>query len=54
MITPPGPRREAAFRFILITVTLDILALGVIIPVLPKLVAQFEGGDLPSAGRCSR
>lgn len=51
MSTPPQPRREAAFLFILITVTLDMLALGVIIPVLPKLVAQFEGGDLQSAAR---
>lgn len=41
--------REAAFIFILITVTLDMLALGVMIPVLPKLIAQFEGGDLHSA-----
>lgn len=51
MTTPPQPRKEAAFLFILITVSLDMLALGVIIPVLPKLVAQFEGGDLQSAAR---
>lgn len=51
MTNPPQPRREAAFLFILITVALDMLALGVIIPVLPKLVAQFEGGDLESAAR---
>ncbi|QGM99340.1 TCR/Tet family MFS transporter [Methylocystis parvus] len=49
MSTTPVPRREAAFIFILITVALDMLALGVVIPVLPKLIVQFEGGDLRSA-----
>ncbi len=51
MTSAPQPRREAAFLFILVTVTLDMLALGVIIPVLPKLIVQFEGGDLQSAAR---
>jgi MFS transporter, DHA1 family, tetracycline resistance protein len=45
-----GPRR-AAVIFIFITVLLDILALGMIIPVLPKLVEQFRGGDTASAAR---
>lgn len=45
----PKGRREAAFLFILITVALDMLALGVMIPVLPKLIAEFEGGDLGAA-----
>jgi MFS transporter, DHA1 family, tetracycline resistance protein len=40
----PAPRR-AAFVFIFITVLLDMLALGMIIPVLPKLVMSFLGGD---------
>jgi len=40
---------EAGFAFILITVALDMLALGVMIPVLPKLIIEFEGGDLRSA-----
>jgi DHA1 family tetracycline resistance protein-like MFS transporter len=39
-----APRR-AALAFILITVTLDMLALGVIVPVLPRLVVDFVGGD---------
>lgn len=47
----PPPRREAGFLFILITVALDMLALGVIIPVLPKLIVEFEGGNLQSAAR---
>ncbi len=45
---PAGPRR-AAMAFILVTVTLDVLALGIIIPVLPKLVTRFMGGDTSRA-----
>ncbi len=44
-------RRKAAFAFIFITVALDMLALGIIIPVLPMLVLEFEGGDSGSAAR---
>ncbi len=40
---------RAAFAFIFITVALDMLALGVMVPVLPKLVLQFEGGDMAKA-----
>jgi MFS transporter, DHA1 family, tetracycline resistance protein len=36
---------RAAFAFIFITVLLDMLAIGVIIPVLPTLVGGFLGGD---------
>ena len=35
----------AAFIFIFITVALDMLALGIIIPVLPKLIESFVGGN---------
>jgi DHA1 family tetracycline resistance protein-like MFS transporter len=42
---------RAAFAFIFITVALDMLALGIIIPVLPKLVVAFEGGDISHAAR---
>ena len=42
---------KAAFAFIFITVALDMLALGIMIPVLPKLVIQFEGGDVAHAAR---
>src|SRR5436190_2758854 len=42
-------RRKAAFVFIYITVALDMLALGIIIPVLPKLILQFRGNDSSSA-----
>src|SRR5579862_2526662 len=41
--------RRAAFAFIFMTVVLDVLALGVVIPVLPKLVETFVGGDTPKA-----
>lgn len=40
---------KAAFAFILVTVALDMLALGVMVPVLPKLIVEFEGGDLQRA-----
>jgi DHA1 family tetracycline resistance protein-like MFS transporter len=36
---------RAAFVFIFITVLLDMLALGVIIPILPKLIERFVAGD---------
>ena len=45
---PPAPRR-AALVFIFITVVLDVLALGMIIPVLPRLVAGFLGNDTARA-----
>ena len=51
-MTEPGqtaaPRR-AAFIFIFITVVLDMLALGMIVPVLPKLVEDFVGGNTARA-----
>jgi DHA1 family tetracycline resistance protein-like MFS transporter len=46
----PAPRR-AALVFIFVTVTLDVLALGIIIPVLPKLVASFLGNETARAAR---
>src|SRR5262245_32313130 len=42
------PVRRAAFAFIFITVLLDMLAIGIVIPVLPKLVLDFVGGDAVS------
>ena len=41
--------RQAAIVFILVTVTLDILAMGLIIPVLPKLILDFLGGKMTVA-----
>ena len=39
------PRRRAAIAFILVTAALDIVALGIIIPVLPALIEQFTGSN---------
>ncbi len=44
-----GARRQAALIFIFITVLIDVLAFGVIIPVLPHLVEEFVGGNTSSA-----
>src|SRR5436190_14914096 len=41
--------RKAAVVFIFITVMLDMLALGLIAPVLPKLILNFLGGNATSA-----
>jgi DHA1 family tetracycline resistance protein-like MFS transporter len=43
--------RSAALIFIFITVVLDMLALGMIAPVLPKLVEDFLGGNTAQAAR---
>jgi len=40
---------RAAFRFIFIALALDMLALGIISPVLPRLIMQLQGGDEASA-----
>ena len=42
---------RAAFAFIFVTVALDMLAIGVMAPVLPKLIIAFEGGDMARAAR---
>jgi DHA1 family tetracycline resistance protein-like MFS transporter len=44
----PG-RRQAAFAFVFVTVLLDMLALGMVIPVLPKLIENFLAGDTARA-----
>jgi MFS transporter, DHA1 family, tetracycline resistance protein len=46
---PPRTPRAAAFAFVFVTVLLDMLALGMIIPVLPKLIESFLGGDTARA-----
>ena len=47
-ITEPGGRR-AAVAFIFVTIALDMLAMGMIAPVLPRLVTNFLGGNAPRA-----
>jgi DHA1 family tetracycline resistance protein-like MFS transporter len=41
--------RPAALAFIFALVVVDVIAMGVVIPVLPKLVETFEGGDTARA-----
>ena len=43
--TITGGRRQAALIFIFITVLIDVISFGVIIPVLPQLIKNFSGGD---------
>jgi MFS transporter, DHA1 family, tetracycline resistance protein len=42
-------RHNAALSFIFVTVMLDMLAFGIIIPVLPHLVVQLSGGSIAHA-----
>lgn len=46
--TAPTPRR-AAILFIFVTLVLDVLAIGLIAPVLPPLVVEFLDGDTARA-----
>jgi DHA1 family tetracycline resistance protein-like MFS transporter len=45
----PAGAGNAAFVFILVMVALDMVAFGIIAPVLPDLIRQFEGGDFGRA-----
>jgi DHA1 family tetracycline resistance protein-like MFS transporter len=42
---------SAAFIFVFITVALDMVAVGIVVPVLPKLIIEFEHGNVASAAR---
>jgi DHA1 family tetracycline resistance protein-like MFS transporter len=41
--------KRLAFIFIIITLTIDAMGIGLIIPVMPDLLQQIEGGDLGNA-----
>ena len=43
------PRRHAAVMFIFVTVLIDILSFGIIIPVLPHLIIEMVGGSIARA-----
>jgi DHA1 family tetracycline resistance protein-like MFS transporter len=43
--------RRAAVPFILVSLALDSLSMGLVIPVFPPLIQQFEHGDPAAAGR---
>ncbi len=46
----PRAKRPAAMTFILLTLFIDILGIGIVIPVLPELIKHFVGGDTALAG----
>jgi len=43
MSPPASPRRTAAIAFILVTALLDVMSMGITIPVLPQLIEQLSG-----------
>jgi MFS transporter, DHA1 family, tetracycline resistance protein len=43
------PHRRAAVLFVFVTVAMDMLAFGIIIPVLPHLIVQLIGGSIAKA-----
>lgn len=45
----PAPPRRATIAFIFVTILIDVLAMGLIIPVLPSLVQRFLHGDTARA-----
>lgn len=45
----PSGRRQAAITFILLTLFIDILGIGIVIPVLPELVKELVGGETATA-----
>ncbi len=51
MDMPAPSGRNAALAFIFVTVLIDMLAFGMIIPVLPVLVQNFVGGDAARAAQ---
>jgi MFS transporter, DHA1 family, tetracycline resistance protein len=48
--SPQAPRRGAV-AFIFVTILLDMLAMGMIIPILPKLIESFVDNDAARAAR---
>ncbi|HVB03518.1 MAG TPA: MFS transporter, partial [Chitinophagaceae bacterium] len=44
-------KRKAALGFILITLLIDVLGLGIIIPVVPSLITELTGGTLAQAAK---
>ncbi|HUO00904.1 MAG TPA: TCR/Tet family MFS transporter [Bradyrhizobium sp.] len=48
---PATPVGGAAAAFIFVTILLDMVAIGLIMPILPKLIESFVGNDTASAAR---
>ncbi|MEE2636848.1 MAG: TCR/Tet family MFS transporter [Acidobacteriota bacterium] len=49
-MSPIGQTRQAGMIFIFVTLFIDILGLGIIVPILPVLIKEFSGGDDSQAG----
>jgi DHA1 family tetracycline resistance protein-like MFS transporter len=48
-LAPAAPGRAAAMRFIMITVLIDMVSIGLIVPVLPALVGSFTASQTEQA-----
>ena len=46
-----APSRKAAISFIFITLLIDVIGLGIIIPVMPALIESLTGGTISDASR---
>ncbi len=46
-----GKKPQAAILFIFITILLDVIGFGIIIPVIPAILKEFTGGDMTLASR---
>ena len=44
-------KRNAALGFIFITILIDVIGIGIIIPVVPKLIAELTGSGLSEASK---
>ncbi len=44
-------KRQAALGFIFVTILVDVLAFGITIPILPKLIEELSGGNTAQAAR---
>lgn len=45
------PKSPAALRFILLTIVLDAIGFGIVLPVFPGIVMKLGHVDLPTATR---
>jgi len=46
-----NPKREPAIVFIFITLLIDVMGFGIIIPVFPKLIAELTHGTMSQASQ---
>lgn len=45
-MSSPEPARQPATKFIFLTLVLAVVGFGLLIPVLPKLIVEFQGGNV--------